>query len=228
MALSAPYRPLTRLVLVRHGESRASVDRVVGGDTGCKGLTPHGVRQTEALRNRLAATGELAGTGALLASTLPRAIETAEILAPALGHLAVETRADLCELQPGEADGLSWEEFETRYGPPDIRADPYRPLSPGGESWAAFLFRVGGALSAVVSDFAGSTVVIACHGGIVEGSVRSLLSLAWPGTAGMLATPVNTSMTEWLHMPGGSPAWTLHRYNDHAHLDAAGDPGGGW
>ena len=58
--------------------------RVCGGRVGCTGLTERGMPRCEALRDRLAVTGELAGTDALYASVLPRAIETAEILAPAL------------------------------------------------------------------------------------------------------------------------------------------------
>ena len=37
----------TRLVLVRHGESRAIVDEIVGGHEGCKGLTDEGRRQAQ-------------------------------------------------------------------------------------------------------------------------------------------------------------------------------------
>ena len=55
---------------------------------------------------RLAASGELAGDRALYASTLPRAIQTAELLAPALGDLDVVVRHDLREHDPGELDGL--------------------------------------------------------------------------------------------------------------------------
>ena len=47
----------TRLVLIRHGESRATVDEIVGGHDGCQGLTDRGRRQAEALRDRLGATG---------------------------------------------------------------------------------------------------------------------------------------------------------------------------
>ena len=59
----------------------------VGGVRGpdrVPGLTERGRRQVEALGDRLAPTGELAGADALYASVLPRAIETAELLAPAL------------------------------------------------------------------------------------------------------------------------------------------------
>ena len=68
------------------------------------------------LADRLAETGELAGTDVLYASVLPRAIETARLLAPALAgrdadggdRAALEpvNECGLCELHPGEADGL--------------------------------------------------------------------------------------------------------------------------
>ena len=90
------------------------VDSIVGGHEGCRGLSDRGRRQVEALRDRLVATGELRAD-ALYASVLPRAIQTAEILAPALGGLDVRQDCDLCEHHPGEGDGLTWAEFEERY-----------------------------------------------------------------------------------------------------------------
>src|ERR1035438_5818597 len=74
----------TRVVLVRHGEAVCNVSGVCGGPIGCEGLTDRGRGQVEALRDRLAETGELARVDALYASVLPRAIETAELLSPAL------------------------------------------------------------------------------------------------------------------------------------------------
>ncbi|HEV3367660.1 MAG TPA: histidine phosphatase family protein, partial [Acidimicrobiales bacterium] len=79
-----PSATATRLVLVRHGEAVCNVSGVCGGPIGCGGLTGLGRKQVGALRDRLMITGELAGTGALYASVLPRAIETAELVAPAL------------------------------------------------------------------------------------------------------------------------------------------------
>jgi 2,3-bisphosphoglycerate-dependent phosphoglycerate mutase len=67
----------TRIVLVRHGESLAQELGILGGHTGCTGLSTRGRRQAGALRERLASTGELAGAAALYASVMPRAIETA-------------------------------------------------------------------------------------------------------------------------------------------------------
>jgi len=218
--------PTTRLVLVRHGESRSTVERVVGGHRGCGGLTEKGVLQAKALCDRLAQTGELAGAAAVLTSVLPRAIETAEIIAPALGGLPVEQRCELCEIHPGEGDGLTWEEFSALYRPEGLASgNPYRAMAPGGESWAGFYVRVGEALLQAAGDHAGGTVVVVCHGGVVEGAFATLGGL--PLRRPFDVRIENTSLTEWSYQPAdgdlGNPGhrlarWRLNRFNDTAHL----------
>jgi probable phosphoglycerate mutase len=210
---------VTRLVLIRHGESRGTVDQIVAGPVGCVGLSELGVRQCEALRDRLVRTGELAGTGALLASVLPRAVQTAQIIAPALGldPGAVVQDCELCELHPGAADGLTWTEFGERYGDPEMATHPYAELSPGGESLASFHLRAGRALTRVVAEHEGQTVVIATHGGVVAVSMTLLLGLPAFGTLVDLPT-ANTSITEWVDRGPVGAGWSLARYNDAAHL----------
>jgi probable phosphoglycerate mutase len=209
----------TRIVLIRHGQSRATVDQIAGGIRGCRGLTDLGVRQVEALRDRLAATDELGLVTAILSSTLPRAEETAAVLAPALGGLTIVSDPELCEIDPGEGDGLSWEEWGERFGGFDSLAEPYRPLAPGGESFAEFQVRIGRALSRVAQEHAGGVVVVACHGGVIDGSLRFGLGLAWTASARTIAEPANTSITEWT-CAGDPLHWCLVRYNDVAHLSA--------
>ena len=211
----------TRLLLVRHGESQAQVDRVVGGPTGCSGLSDLGRRQVRALARRWQRHGPAADR--LLASTLPRAVETADILSPALGELKVEQDGQLCELEPGECDGLSWDDYQDRWGI-DMRADPYAPLSPGGESVADFLLRVGRTLHRIAIDHVGSTVVVACHGGVVDGSLMCFLGLPLQRVADLDLRATNAAVTEWLVEiePGRSPRWALRRYNDTAHLEGLG------
>ena len=209
----------TRLVLVRHGESRATVDEVVGGHEGCKGLSDRGRRQTEALRDRLATTGELKAD-ALVASVMPRAIETAEILAPALGDLPVRQECDVCEQHPGEADGIAWSEYEARYRPEGWRFDPYAPEAPGAESVAEFNARVARALTELAEEHRDQTVVVACHGGVVGASMVAFLGLPYQGRL-LNGYVQNTSVTEWVledDGPGHPPPWRLVRYNDFAHL----------
>jgi probable phosphoglycerate mutase len=224
---SDPARPdPTRLVLIRHGESRSTVDRVVGGHRGCNGLTDRGVRQAKALRDRLARTGELGPVAAVLTSVLPRAIETAEIIAPALGDVGVEQRCELCEIHPGEGDGLTWEEFSALYRPQGLATgNPYTAMAPGGESWAGFYVRVGEALLRAAGDHPGETVVVVCHGGVIEGAFATLGNL--PLRRPFDVRIENTSLTEWCFEPTdvdlGNPGhrlarWRLDRFNDRAHL----------
>ncbi len=202
-----------RIVLVRHGESLCNLRRVVGGPKGCAGLSELGIRQVSLLRDRLAVTAELAGASALYSSVLARAVQTAEILAPALG-LSATADCALCELHPGDADGMSWEEFGRVYGEPDFATDPDREFAPNGESWSEFLSRVGRSLRALADRHPGETVVVACHGGVIDGSLSVLLGLPPRGGLSGLASAY-ASMTEWSVRDG---SWRLLRYNDAGHL----------
>jgi broad specificity phosphatase PhoE len=209
----------TRLVLVRHGEATCNVAGVVGGIRGCSGLSETGVLQAEALRDRLLSTAELAAATALYASVLPRALETAAIVGPgvgASGRLTVVADCDLCELHPGEGDGLTWPEFSARFGEPDWDADPTTVLAPGGESWSGFVARAAGALEAVVARHRDDTVVVVCHAGVIEASLISFVPVC-PARRMKLRTE-HTALTEWEVSTDG---WRLLRYNDAAHLALA-------
>jgi len=211
---------VTRLLLIRHGESQVAVDGLVGGLATCNGLSDLGRRQAAALRDRLAVTRELDPVDALIASTLPRARETAEIIAPAIGNLPVVEDEDVCELHPGEADGMSYDDYVAKYGWRDMEANPDLELSPGGESIAAFHRRVGGALTRIADAHPDQTVVIACHGGVVDVGLRTLLGLGMVG--GFDLYTQNTSVTEFVLAPATerrpTRRWRLVRYNDAAHL----------
>jgi 2,3-bisphosphoglycerate-dependent phosphoglycerate mutase len=198
------------------------MDGIVGGPVGCSGLSDLGRRQVEALARRWETRPPAADV--LLSSTLPRAIETAELLAPVLGDLPVVQREDLCELFPGESDAITWEQFRARYRPDGWSYDPHRPMAPGAESWVAFQARVADALRSVSTEHVGRTVVVACHGGIVDGSMHHLLGLPVTGPRSWRVT--NSSVTEWRLEEGADGeapdrAWRLLRFNDAAHLEGA-------
>lgn len=205
---------MTRLILVRHGESEVTVRRVVGGPRSCVGLSDLGRQQAAALRDRLVATAEIA-PDVLMASTYPRAIETAEIIAPAFGGLEVLRDAAFGEHDPGpECDGLTFEEFVERHGRPDWESDPHAVTFPGGETVAEFHHRVGLATSRLLRTYADATVVLACHGGVVDAVLR--MALRTVSTGGFEVHTLNTSLTELVHVQPGR--WRLVRYNDVAHL----------
>lgn len=206
--------PPTRIVLVRHGESQVTVRRVVGGMRTCSGLSPLGRRQTEALARRLGDTSEIAAD-ALYASAYPRAIETAELLRPALGT-EVRIEAGFGEHDPGpDCDGLTFDEFVDRYGMPDWESDPFATTFPGGETLAEFHHRVGATLHTVLTRHQGGTVVVVCHGGVIDAVVRAAL---WTAPSGLFELhTMNASLTELVRLRPGR--WRLVRYNDAAHLD---------
>ncbi len=203
-----------RLILVRHGESHHAQRGIVAGLAGCAGLTERGVAQSRALAQRLAATGELSDAVALLSSPVPRARQTAEILAGALASGPVATDRGLCELDPGEADGLSWEDYRSRYGAFDLSANPERPFAPGGESWSDFVGRVRATLGRLADRFDGRTVVAVTHAGFVVVSLLDRLAIPSAGERARLE-PELTSLTEWRV---ANAAWYLERYNDTFHL----------
>ncbi len=206
---------VSRLVFVRHGESNASVERMIGGPRSCRGLSPLGRKQAEALAARLASTGEV-GSATLIASGYPRAMETAELLAPVLGGVPVVVEPDVGEHDPGpECDGLSFEVFVERYGRPSWEDDPYGVIFPGGETLADFQHRVGRAVHRIASEHEDGTALVVCHGGVIDTAFRQLLRL--PPTGGFELWTTNTSLTELVRVQAGR--WRLVRYNDASHLD---------
>lgn len=207
----------TDLYLIRHGQSYANVTPIIGGMQGDGGLTDLGHRQARLLADRLRA--EQFRADVLYCSTLPRARETVTPVAEAIG---IEPSYDdeLQELRPGDADGLTVEEWQERWPPPagERFFDPYDPFATNGESWASFIVRASAALAALLDRHPDETVAIVTHGGVISASFYFALGL---GPAGGLVSfaPANTSITRWRHDRGTRhPAWTLIGFNDAAHL----------
>jgi probable phosphoglycerate mutase len=211
----------TRIVLVRHGESRAQELRIVGGHEGCQGLSAKGRVQVEALRDRWKATDELGEVAALYASLMPRAVETAEVLAPALGEPEILQDCDLCEHHPGEGDGLPWDDYERLYPYPDSGWDPDVRRVPDGETWREMADRVAAGIDRLVDRHPSATVVVATHGGVIVQSMIRWLALDLTADRAWFS-PENASVTEWRRGPNPfrtpSIPWELVRFNDSAHL----------
>ena len=206
-----------RLLLIRHAEPVANVAGIVAGPRGCTGLTETGRAQAAALAERL--RSEALAPDVVYSSVLARAVETASLLAPGLGGGGVVQDCELCELHPGECDGLTWTEQVRRYGPADNR-DPDTPISPGGESLRGFDYRVRKALHRLVETHPDQFVVVVSHGGFISAATLALIGA--PGLAdqkSFFLNPGYTSLTEWSQLDAGR--WLLERYNDSAHLSSA-------
>jgi len=209
----------TRLVLIRHGESNVTVKRLIGGHRSCTGLSDLGRTQAARLRDRLAETHELDGA-VLISSAFDRALETAQIIGPAIAGSDLVVDPGFGEHDPGpELDGMSFADYLERFGSPNWGGDPHFGVFPGGETIAAFHLRVGATLSKTLQRYAGQTIVVACHGGVVDAVFRQLLHL--PPTGGFDLWTSNTSLTEFVQASDSvshEPRWRLARYNDAAHL----------
>ena len=215
---SPPVRATTRILLVRHGESNATFSRLMAGERACTGLSPLGRLQAERLADRIAA-GHDGYPEAVWSSPLPRALETAQVLLPALPDVVDLVTDDAWqELRPGDADGLRFEEIVARYGRPDD-GQPDRRWWPGSETLNEFHDRVIDAWERLVDATAGTTALVSCHGGVIDVVFRHVLGL--PRAGGFDLWTLNTSITELVarHPPGERPSrWRLARFNDASHL----------
>ena len=170
--------------------------------------------QAERLRDRWSTSGEITAD-VLVSSHYARARETAEIVAPAIGGLDVVEDPGFGEHDPGpDCDGMGFDEYIERYGTGWWEGDPFGMSFPGGETVAAFQFRVGQAIRRMVDAHADQTIVVVCHGGVVDAALR--VALKAPPTGGFEIHTMNTSITE-IHLIKDN-LWRLIRYNDVAHL----------
>jgi 2,3-bisphosphoglycerate-dependent phosphoglycerate mutase len=210
----------TNLYLIRHGESESAVKHILGD----LGLTPLGVTQAEHLRDRLAGTGEIAAN-VLISSTMKRAQQTAEIIAPALG-LPIIFDEEVEEMRVGEAEGMTDAQYRATFGNVNVQEDPFKPIAPGAESWVEFMLRMGRAMDRITHQYEGKTIVVVCHGGIIEGTFYYFFGLnTLRGPQAHFSTR-NTSITHWQQSEpkDRAPGWRLKKYDDDVHLRDIGTP----
>jgi 2,3-bisphosphoglycerate-dependent phosphoglycerate mutase len=211
---------MTQLYLIRHGESMGALNGLVGDG----GLSPLGKLQAQHLHARLAATKEIAAD-VLITSTFPRAVQTAEIIAPALGLVPL-LDDEIQELRSGVAEDMSMEAFRETFGVPDYERRPFRPIAPKGESWGQFMLRIATALEKIVHEYEGKTIVLVCHGGVIDGSFTYFFGMNAGTPPPTRFSTRNTSITHWKKREDRNTGehWQLVKYNDMFHLQDIGLP----
>ncbi len=130
---------MTHLYLIKHAQADGLKPGIIGSMTPNSGLSPLGITQALCLRDRLAATGEIQAD-VLISSTLKRAWETAEIIAPAL-KFPVIADDEIQELDFGDLEGLTEAEVEARFGFFSLDHEPFHRHGSTGESGGEFTFR---------------------------------------------------------------------------------------
>ncbi len=204
---------MTALYLVRHGDYIE--DRLNGqGPIMDLGLSPMGRAQAEALRSRLATSGEIR-PDVFLSSTERRALETAEIIADAVGQPVMHDR----DLEEWRRDGgtLDGDAFMTQFRGLTERRRPFHRYAPGCETGLEFSARVLAALDRIVTQHPGKTVMLMTHGGVIQ--VAFQFFFGYGDAAFRRAYPAagHTSITLW-RKESGSERWVLEFANDRHHL----------
>jgi probable phosphoglycerate mutase len=165
-------QPMTRLFLVRHGETEGQSSVRYHGRTDVP-LSALGREQMVRTRAALAAHP----FDAAYASTLSRSAEAAAIIA---GAATPVTRvAGFDEIDFGEWEGLTAEEIRARDPERYARWVGRRTdfVYPGGESVSAFRARVVRALHEVLAQAPPANLLFAVHKGIIYSVLTELLQL---------------------------------------------------
>lgn len=136
------------VIMVRHGQARNNVERMLAGRMDGVPLTPEGVRQAEHAARMLAS----AGVSAIYSSPIERAAETARMISEECG-VPVTVDERLTEIDMGKFTGMTFEEVVS--GHDDIFAKFYggdvEIAHKGVETFEQVRRRVTGIVSEVVS-----------------------------------------------------------------------------
>ena len=157
---------MTKLVLVRHGESEANHIRAFAGHYNAK-LTNLGHLQAEATAEYIKSHFYITK---VYASDLSRAFETGKAIAKASGVPIVENQA-LREIRAGEWEGKLIADllvqYEKDYGV--WRTDIGNATATGGESVTELLDRVSDELESIAKAHPGEEIAIATHATPIRG-----------------------------------------------------------
>ncbi|MGH3343577.1 MAG: bifunctional RNase H/acid phosphatase [Carbonactinosporaceae bacterium] len=170
----------TTLVLLRHGETPLSIERRFSGVRTDPELTAKGRDQARAAAGRISSRYAVeAGSAvdAVIASPLRRSMQTARIVARALGRgREVEVDEGWREADFGAWEGHSFAEIRQRW-PDDLAAWLGSTAVPpqGGESFDEVAERVAAARDKVVARHPGQTVLVVSHVTPIKTVVRLAL-----------------------------------------------------
>lgn len=216
----AEQGPVTRFILVRHGQTAMSVAKQYSGHADPE-LTEFGRKQALAAAQALADTP----VDAIVCSPLKRCQQTAQAIARSVrpagadkDALEVETVAGLIEVDFGLWEGKTFAEAHAADG--ELHGQWLEDASvacPGGESLQQVHRRVRKTRQELQEKYAGKTVVVVSHVNPIKSFIRQSLD-AGPVTFNRLFLDLaSISIAEF--WDGGS---MLRGFNDVGHLQSLG------
>lgn len=197
----------THITFMRHGYSRADDEMVHEGRYDSP-LTDRGRAQ---VRTRADAwKGDGVTFDAIIASTLVRASETAQIVGETLG-VPVEFDPIWMERDNGPLAGLPFDEAKERFNQPKYR-NPYQPFvvnaNEGEGDWNLYT-RAALAVQSIIRRGPGSYMVVA-HGGVLSGAMHSIVGIVPSGKGTNVSFEFgDTGYVETTYDPDEAK-WTIH------------------
>jgi broad specificity phosphatase PhoE/ribonuclease HI len=172
-------KPLTTVILVRHGRTALTESKRISGSGGADpNLSDAGWQDAEAVARELAKVGKsgpwahLSPISAVVSSPMNRTRDTAAAIADEL-KLTPSVIDDLREISFGTWDGLTNDEARAQ-DPALFEAwrGSWEVSPPGGESLQDFDDRIRSARNQVLEKFVGQTVVVVAHVMPIRGFMR--------------------------------------------------------
>ncbi|MFZ5923329.1 MAG: histidine phosphatase family protein [Chloroflexota bacterium] len=198
--------PTYTITFLRHGESVGNAEGRYQGQTDFP-LTDLGRRQARALGDRWLSEGR--AFDKIIASPLPRARETAEIIAAALG-LDVETDPLWMERANGLMAGLKHEDIRAR----DLEAPflhPYLRVGQTGESELELYLRAGRGIQGLL-DRPPERYLVVSHGALLNKTLMVILGIPVQANfQGASFSFGNTAFADFTYTPSGH-RWRLKRF----------------
>lgn len=203
---------MTRLILVRHGQSEANLKRIGAGQLDVE-LTELGMTQAALTAKYILSTEKV---DKIFSSDLKRAYHTALPLADALG-MTVETSKELREINTGVWSGLTVDEQQEKY--PELYRQFHKDRSlvrfPNGEYMPEVYDRVVGCICHICKENSDATVVVVSHAGSIrifnafaegysrlesgKASICHNAAINIYDCDGTVATPIKINITEHLN-----------------------------
>ena len=183
---------MTRIIMVRHGESMANKECKFAGATTDTPLMERGLRQAELMAEYVATHYDIAN---VYTSGLQRAYITGKCVADKFG-LSVMIRDDLREIYGGHWEGCPFEDMGRLY-PEEYKlwmSDFGNARAPGGESAREMADRVTAEVIRIAEENPEKTVLLVSH----ASPVRAMYALARNGSLeNMNSVPLaaNASLT---------------------------------
>lgn len=207
--------PITRICLVRHGETKWNVQLRLQGHEDIP-LNARGRAQARATAAALAGRR----FAAMYCSDLGRARETARSITETLG-LVPRYDARLRERHFGALQGLTREDAEARFPGVNsrIRAREADLIPPGGgETLSSFAARVASAVREIAVRHRGEDVLVITHGGCLDIMYRQATGKPLSGPRDF---PLSNAALNWIAHQNGN--WHLIAWDEKAHLSRAQD-----